>query len=247
MCVIGGFLFGNFDALHLLFDDPHISEFGKTYGFPFTISRTGDFQQRWSFLAAAGNIFCFAFVLALIYRSLEGHDRRAKPDEELGKADANGPHRKRAWFQLHLSTCVVLMLAAGALVWANVAARVDVRDNEFAFYGLYEDWNPNGPPPKVPIEVRGWPWPYQDSEFQYVAEDSGGPDAPLAQFADVAKTPKPHRRGQLREDIWQHPEAWSKLHLAADLGVAFALLAVVAVLCETLIRRRERKRAGGSA
>lgn len=27
---------------------------------------------------------------------------------------------KRAWFQLHLSTCVVLMLAAGVLVWANV-------------------------------------------------------------------------------------------------------------------------------
>lgn len=34
--------------------------------------------------------------------------------------------RKRAWFQLHLSTCVVLMLAAGFLVWANVRERFNV-------------------------------------------------------------------------------------------------------------------------
>ena len=34
----------------------------------------------------------------------------------------NNPKR-RAWFQLHLSTCVVLMIVAGALVWVNVVAR----------------------------------------------------------------------------------------------------------------------------
>jgi hypothetical protein len=27
---------------------------------------------------------------------------------------------RRRWFQLHLSTCVVLMFVAGSLVWANV-------------------------------------------------------------------------------------------------------------------------------
>lgn len=32
--------------------------------------------------------------------------------------------RKRAWFQLHLSTCVVLMLAAGVLMWANAIPQV---------------------------------------------------------------------------------------------------------------------------
>lgn len=30
-----------------------------------------------------------------------------------------GMPKRRAWFQLHLSTCVVLMVVAGALVWAN--------------------------------------------------------------------------------------------------------------------------------
>ena len=31
---------------------------------------------------------------------------------------SNAP-KKRPWFQLHLSTCVVLMFVAGGLMWAN--------------------------------------------------------------------------------------------------------------------------------
>lgn len=33
--------------------------------------------------------------------------------------------KKRPWFRLHLSTCVMLMVVAGALVWANTKLRID--------------------------------------------------------------------------------------------------------------------------
>lgn len=33
---------------------------------------------------------------------------------------SDAPAKKRPWFQLHLSTCVVLMVVAGVLVWQNV-------------------------------------------------------------------------------------------------------------------------------
>ena len=40
--------------------------------------------------------------------------------------------RKRPWFQIHLSTAVVLMVVAGGLVWANVALK--------SIYGIYDSY-----------------------------------------------------------------------------------------------------------
>lgn len=41
------------------------------------------------------------------------------------------PPRRRAWFQLHLSTCVVLMFVASGLLWTNVRENksLEVYDN----------------------------------------------------------------------------------------------------------------------
>lgn len=71
--------------------------------------------------------------------------------------------RKRAWFQLHLSTCVVLMLAAGVLMWANIQFIVDLDYGE-----------------------RGWPWPYYREVYtiQYI-----GRSRPLPEFD---KWPEPY-------------------------------------------------------
>lgn len=35
----------------------------------------------------------------------------------------DAPPKKRPWFQLHLSTCIVLMFVAGMLIWLNVTPR----------------------------------------------------------------------------------------------------------------------------
>lgn len=58
--------------------------------------------------------------------------------------------QKRAWFQLHLSTAIVLMLAAGVLVWANV------RNGEYEYFSLSGHYG----------EIRyGWPMPAVSAEF----------------------------------------------------------------------------------
>lgn len=51
----------------------------------------------------------------------------------------DAPPKKRPWFQLHLSTCVVLMVVAGALMWANL------------------DWKYFGGNMSSSEYLRGWP------------------------------------------------------------------------------------------
>lgn len=149
------------------------------------------------------------------------------------------PPKKSAWFQLHFGTCVVLMLAAGALMWANLSMRLELRDSRYVKWPQYASLiDREG----IVYQCRGWPWHFQDSESQVHKWKllPGERLDPLQMAGSEANPYSPHPISPLWEDIWRHPEAWSKLHLAADLGVAVALLVVVAVLCESLIRRRGR-------
>ena len=49
--------------------------------------------------------------------------------------------KKRAWFQIHLSTAVVVMFVAGCLIWANTKERIESENDlllgkrEFEVYG----------------------------------------------------------------------------------------------------------------
>lgn len=49
----------------------------------------------------------------------------------------DAPAKKRGWFQVHLSTCVVLMCVAGALVWANVRNQAEGVMELVGDVGLY--------------------------------------------------------------------------------------------------------------
>ena len=65
---------------------------------------------------------------------------------------------KRRWFQIHLSTAVVLMITAGALLWANVRL-INTRRANIYSEGLI--WSPVGPEEKsLAIPERGWPLQY---------------------------------------------------------------------------------------
>ncbi|MCK6472466.1 MAG: hypothetical protein L6R28_12045 [Planctomycetes bacterium] len=62
--------------------------------------------------------------------------------------------RGRPWFQLHLSTCVVLMLAAGVLVGANfVPSTRAVVWIPFADHPSFSDSGSGNP------NADGWGWP----------------------------------------------------------------------------------------
>ncbi|HYG74258.1 MAG TPA: hypothetical protein VEK08_04560 [Planctomycetota bacterium] len=48
---------------------------------------------------------------------------------------------KRRWFQLHLSTCVVLMFVAGGLIWANAQVRTQaIRTGELTAIRHERGW-----------------------------------------------------------------------------------------------------------
>ena len=40
---------------------------------------------------------------------------------------------RRPWFQIHLSTAIVLMFVAGGLVWANIRPRIVIADRGTAW------------------------------------------------------------------------------------------------------------------
>jgi hypothetical protein len=62
------------------------------------------------------------------------------------------------WFQIHLSTAVVLMLCAGGLLWLNVEKWPN-DDLETTFAGL-DLRNETGV-----AYVRGWPWAWEEKTF----------------------------------------------------------------------------------
>ncbi|MCK6472592.1 MAG: hypothetical protein L6R28_12680 [Planctomycetes bacterium] len=54
----------------------------------------------------------------------------------------DAPPKKRPWFQLHLSTCVVLMFIAGALVGINIGTYHSI--GRYEVYGFPQDaWIPD--------------------------------------------------------------------------------------------------------
>lgn len=59
----------------------------------------------------------------------------------------DAPPKNRPWFQLHLSTCVVLMFVAGLVTWANIEG---LGDNGWISSRARDFKNPQ-------IEKFGWP------------------------------------------------------------------------------------------
>jgi len=125
----------------------------------------------------------------------------------------------RSWFQVHLSTCVVLMFVAGGLMWANVHRPpqpfppIDESAHEMACYNAevycYQD-------------ARGWPWPFCEPGRTYSPPGSS------------VFTSGTNRIVVVHEDIWHFGA------LAIDIAIALAILFAVAFVLEWRIRRRSR-------
>ena len=64
----------------------------------------------------------------------------------------------RAWFQLHLSTCIVLMFVAGGLLWLNMPCTI------YPYLDTIERW---------PLRVQGWPYWYIRTPGGFVSKRAG--------------------------------------------------------------------------
>ncbi|MCK6474726.1 MAG: hypothetical protein L6R28_23645 [Planctomycetes bacterium] len=123
----------------------------------------------------------------------------------------DAPPKKRAWFQLHLITCVVLMVVAGALVWVNLRARpVDFHHNG------QTHWFERGWPWKMFEARRGWQPSLEWKEPENVAIK--GPVPPTTEDPGI-----------LEGEWWVKP-------LLMNLVVAVTLLACAVVGWEFLVR-----------
>ena len=118
---------------------------------------------------------------------------------------------RRPWFQIHLSTAIVLMFVAGGLLWANLNAHPK------SYVSGYEISEDSYDPVITKIWIRGWPFPC----FTFKTSISTGNTI-------VLEIPTPQG----------HYIPWK---VAADICIAFALLAASAFVCEWRIRRREAR------
>ena len=136
---------------------------------------------------------------------------------------------KRPLFQLHLSTCVVLMLWAGVLLWLNVVPRGPY----LVQYALVEYWW---------AEFRGWPLHYQELDWHHVEPQY---DRDLLERGDtrfINDYPKDWRGRPYvpeRKDLLK-PHFYGWLALLANSVFALIFLALLAFTCEWVTRRARR-------
>ena len=74
--------------------------------------------------------------------------------------------QRRSRFQFHLSTAIVMMFAAGGLMWSNTWERIDYRfepnryDIRIRYYGFpfqaYSQWVSSLPPLPPPFDQYQW-------------------------------------------------------------------------------------------
>ncbi|MCK6472591.1 MAG: hypothetical protein L6R28_12675 [Planctomycetes bacterium] len=135
----------------------------------------------------------------------------------------NAPPKKRPWFQLHLSSCVVLMILAGAIVGANCLGRKGYAENADGSERLVYTYR-----------TYGWPWDVW-TEFTDVERFENGRFIRSIDRYEAATKPG--------TSALNNP--WGKIAARAlkNALVGLSILAVTALACEWIIRRRERARA----
>jgi hypothetical protein len=148
----------------------------------------------------------------------------------------------RAWFQIHLSTAIVLMFVAGGLVWANIRQRI----TEVTFL--------------VSVIDRGWPYVWAKDEdsrdyfdlhaekFQISLREKGVPERKLENGNFVYTTPEGHELELTTKnnEVFVVRQKVANLreskYVIANILTALAIVATTAFACEWRIRRREARK-----
>ncbi len=139
-------------------------------------------------------------------------------------------------FQLHLTTCIVLMFVAGGLLWANMRPR-EIFDGTLESGGLMSVvGSSRGMSSHTERLVHNeWGWPAsanaEPTFFEQVQQDDELEEEIAAAMA--GKNYIPTRPVQA-------PSHWRPKGLAINIATALAILLAVAVLSEWLLRHRKR-------
>lgn len=165
------------------------------------------------------------------------------------------PPEMRPRFRIHLSTCVVLMIVAGAYVGANTLNREKLMPIVTSQPRIGQESRTNGTEiallevtikrqrvlragfPEVIYESGAWATFEYSRSADMPGMGGGFPPAPEAIAAEVGdKFPE--------EDAVPYGPVWYWTSIIKNLWLLMYLLIMVGFFCEVLIRRRERNRAG---
>lgn len=170
-----------------------------------------------------------------------------------GRVLALIPGKKRAWCQVHLSTCLVLMIVASAFVWLNVTECCQVSGSHWtnpflARRDLHAKACSDGNPGHLGNVVRGWPLSYEllDSVERPKYEFIWGLQYPPVFKDAIASTdlegyevdaevdldPCYLETGESSRIVWKF--------FLVDVLAGLAILAFVGIVLELPIRRRGR-------
>jgi hypothetical protein len=120
----------------------------------------------------------------------------------------------RIWFQIHLSTAIVLMLAAAVLSWLNIHPEESVKVSEQG--------------ERLEIVDHGWPFNFSRKVYFRAAASEGG-------FLFV-----PHPYIDYVDDM-PFPGFKTEM-LFLNVFLAVFILLLIAFACEFRIRRREARK-----
>jgi hypothetical protein len=147
-------------------------------------------------------------------------------------ADMKPAPQRRPWFQVHLSTCVVLMFVASGLLWANVRVR------EVGQVTVTFDSEKGSSDLMITVNGRGWPLVF-DELSERNQEWTEGNQLRQATSMTVWDSSENLVLDSDEENVMRLTRSapWA---LVLDVLVALAVLALVGFLCERPIRRRQR-------
>jgi hypothetical protein len=129
--------------------------------------------------------------------------------------------RRRFSFQIHLKTALILMLAASALVWANVRAVL--------MYQQVAAVNSLAQIKLIASETYAHGWPFTAATVQHTLDsvDTHASGEDLSESLELRPNPP----------VIQWPQA------TANLAIALAILVTLATLSEFITRRNQTKNA----
>jgi hypothetical protein len=146
--------------------------------------------------------------------------------------------KPRRWFQIHLSTAIMLVFVAGLFVHFNLKLRWAKGGNSSEWYLRKGE--------SIFSMVRGWPFPV----IKYWEIPEGGDHSSFSwaggnSVFDRVKVPVSKITDGDPDDIkytTEDPPEWYLLNLALDVVIGVATLTLAWILLERLNRRREARK-----
>jgi hypothetical protein len=136
------------------------------------------------------------------------------------------PPKNRRFWQLHLSTAVLLMLASGPIVWLNTSSR-------FAIERKYEDYCRYS----TGWRARGWPFSAFRERIRIIPKNQPS-NWQIFDFEAIKKLSY-YEDNEMFVMVFTVQPSIMGINAVLDVLVAILILLPIASLLEWLIRRRE--------